>query len=98
MTGTQLPIICNNATTGHKLQGCTIKELYVQSLIKQKNWVYVVLSRVKMIKGLYLREPLKHEDLDFYNRIPINLMEMIQDFCEHKMFHNFRISFSLGYK
>ena len=89
MTGIQIPIICNNATTGHKLQGCTIKNLFVQSLVKRKNWVYVVLSRVKTMKGLYLREPLHHDDLDCYNAIPMDLQSMIQEFRATKMFHAF---------
>jgi hypothetical protein len=31
MRGTQLPIICNNATTGHKLQGSSIESLFVHT-------------------------------------------------------------------
>ena len=59
MRGTQLPIICNNATTGHKLQGATIATLFVHSWSNVRNWTYVVLSRVKSLKGLFLRRKLE---------------------------------------
>ena len=36
MKALQLPIVCNNATTGHKLQGHTIEASFVQSLVKVK--------------------------------------------------------------
>ena len=44
MRGTQLPIICNNATTGHKLQGTSIESLFVHASNTVRNWMYVVLS------------------------------------------------------
>ena len=55
---TQLPIIINIATTGHKLQGTGVDNLFVHTWRYEKNWVYVVLSRVKTLNGLYLREAL----------------------------------------
>ncbi len=51
---TQFPILIDLATTGHKLQGMTKK-----NLIGTANWIYVVLSRVTSIKGLFLLQPLK---------------------------------------
>ena len=51
MRGTQLPILCNNATTGHKLQGATIATLFVHSWSNVRNWTYIVLSRVKKNHG-----------------------------------------------
>ena len=58
MKATQFPIISNNATTGHKLQGIGVNKLFVHQWCYTKNWPYVVLSRVKTIKGLYLRAKL----------------------------------------
>ena len=58
MRGTQFPIISNTATTGHKLQGATLDSLYVNGWYYRKNWVYVVLSRVRTMKGLFLLQPL----------------------------------------
>ena len=54
MKATQLPLLFNNATTGHMLQGKTIEKLFIHNWSYTHNWAYVVLSRVKTIKGLYL--------------------------------------------
>jgi hypothetical protein len=59
-----IPVIVNNATTGHKLQGKTVTSLVIAEWSKVKNWAYVVLSRVKTLKGLFLKKPLP-EDIDF---------------------------------
>ena len=58
MKGLQIPLISNTATTGHKLQGCTLKDLLVNGWCYGQNWAYVVLSRVRTMKGLRLREKL----------------------------------------
>ena len=59
MQAKQLPIISNNATTGHKLQGVGVNKLFVHDWEYTRNWPYVVLSRVKQLSGLFLRNPLK---------------------------------------
>jgi len=49
----------NIATTAHKLQGMSKDQLIVSSWnYRVKNWIYVVLSRVKTLSGLYLCHPL----------------------------------------
>jgi hypothetical protein len=78
MRGTQLPILCNNATTGHKLQGATIATLFVHSWSNVRNWTYVVLSRVKTLKGLFLRKKLDKRDLPKLNDIPITQQRLVQ--------------------
>jgi hypothetical protein len=65
MKGTQFPIISNGVTTGHKLQGCSLDELAVFEHFYGQNWMYVVLSRVRTMKGLFLARPLS-EDLSKY--------------------------------
>ena len=56
----------NIATTGHKLQGQTKKVLVVGSWYYScPNWVYVVLSRVTTLSGLYIKEKLI-EDMEKY--------------------------------
>jgi len=72
---TQLPIIVNNATTGHKLQGSTMDTIFVYEWSKKKNWNYVVLSRVQTKNGFYARRkrPL---DTAIY-KVPQSLTEMI---------------------
>jgi hypothetical protein len=59
-----LPVIVNHATTGHKLQGKTVKSLMIAEWSRVKNWVYVVISCVKTLDGLFLTNKLP-EDIDF---------------------------------
>lgn len=58
MQATQVPILLNNATTGHKLQGCGVDEIFVHNWSYVTNWIYVMLSRVKTMDGLYARKEL----------------------------------------
>ena len=52
---TQFGVNSNIATTGHKLQGMTKNKLVVSSwMYLVRNWVYVVLSCVQTLDGLYL--------------------------------------------
>ena len=60
----QFPIVGNFATTGHKLQGKSVHEIVVAEWSKAKNWAYVILSRVRTLKGLFLAEPIP-DDIDF---------------------------------
>jgi hypothetical protein len=79
MKATQLPVVVNNATTGHKLQGSGVDCLFVHNWSYVTNWVYVVLSRVKTHDGLYLRKPIS-EDLRKY-AVPEPLTKMMQGFA-----------------
>ena len=56
MNATQFQIIVNNATTGLKLQGSGVQNLCDHSWYYVTNWVYIILSRVKIKSGLFLRE------------------------------------------
>ena len=63
---THFPVNSNIATTGHKLQGQTKMHVIVTSWnYGFKNWIYVVLSRVKTLKGLLLVNKL-NDDLTKY--------------------------------
>ena len=57
----QFPVNLNDATTGHKLQGMS-KDVPIVTLCPTKkvfeNRVYVVLSRIRKLDGLYLLEPI----------------------------------------
>ena len=58
----QFGVLVNNATTGHKLQGMSKDNItIVDWFYSVKNWVYVVLSRVKTLSGLHLFKELKIE-------------------------------------
>ena len=57
----QIPVNCNIATTGHKLQGMSLDNLVVNSWTwdyKFENWVYVVLLRVRKRAGFGLNKKL----------------------------------------
>ena len=76
MKATQLPVISNQATTGHKLQGPSINQLFVNNWNYTTNWPYVVLSQLRSSKGLYLHNNLS-TDLTKYT-MPWELQKMIQ--------------------
>ena len=58
MKALQLPVIVNNATTAHKLQGSTVDSIFVHQWSTKRNWNHVVLSRVREMKGFFARKPL----------------------------------------
>jgi hypothetical protein len=67
----QFPINNDLATTGHKLQGTTKQYLIVSQLnYSTPNWIYVVLSRVTFLDGLFLLQPIKEN----YNPQPSKLL------------------------
>jgi hypothetical protein len=78
MRGVQLPVVSTNATTDHKLQGSSVDSIFVHAWIYEKNWAYVVLSRVRTFMGLYMRPPLAF-DLKKY-AVPSELTEMLLNF------------------
>jgi len=77
MAGNQFPLISNSATTGHKLQGCTVNFIFVNDWHYSKNWPYVVLSRVRTKNGLVISQMLS-EKLEKYEMDPFK-DEMLQD-------------------
>jgi hypothetical protein len=75
MKAVQLPVLINNATTGHKLQGSGVACLFVHNWSYVQNWIYTMLSRVTSLAGLYTRNPLS-TDLSKY-AVPQSLKNMI---------------------
>ena len=70
---TQFPVNFNIATTGHKLQGMSKDALIVNSWnYSFVNWIYVVLSRVRTLSGLYLCSPL---DMNKQFKVPEKLIQ-----------------------
>ena len=70
---TQFAVNSNIATTGHKLQGMSKDALIVNSWnYGFANWIYVVLSRVRTLSGLYLRTPL---DMNKSFKVPEKLIQ-----------------------
>ena len=69
-------MISNDACTGWKLQGATVDNIYaIEWFPACKNWVYVILSRVKKRTGLYLRRPISKNISDYrLNRKLVTMM------------------------
>ena len=76
---TQVPINASDAITGHKLQGLTKDNLIVYSWNRSTNWIYVVLSRVRTLNGLFLMKPLKLKDIKPPSRDYIAFMDYIKN-------------------
>ena len=77
---TQLNVLSNDATTGHKLQGQTKKALVISTWSNRRNWNYVALSRVKTRDGLFLVKPLSHShDFSVHEDLQTMLPNMRQN-------------------
>jgi len=81
LAATQIPLVSNNATTGHKLQGSSIDVLYIPSWSYSTNWPYVLISRVRTLEGLYIGRPL---DPSKDYSVPDSLSRMLRMFRRHK--------------
>ena len=69
-------MISNNATTGWKLQGASVKNLFIKEWNKtDKNWVYVMLSQIKERKGLFLESKIDENPASYY--LDESLLSMI---------------------
>lgn len=72
MRAVQIPNISNTATTGHKLQGSGVKNLFISVWSTARNWNYVMLSRVTT--------PLPYNSA---KKPPQSLVDMMQSFETH---------------
>ena len=77
----QFPLNISNARTVHKLQGKTLENLVISSFSYKGNWVCVVLSRVKSIKNLFLRHPLKLLECEGMSQ---ECREFLEEFRDNK--------------
>jgi len=78
----QFSMNINHATTGHKLQGKSLDQLFISSWSYQRNWPYVLLSRARTLNGLFLRHKLKPavgKDSKNYS-VPLELVKMMKRF------------------
>ena len=60
---TQIPVNASNVTKGYKLQGLTKNKFVVYSWMKLTRWIYVVISRLMTLQGLFLMQGLKLSDI-----------------------------------
>jgi hypothetical protein len=76
MSMLQFPINCANARTVHKLQGRSIKALVINAWDYTGNWIYVAISRVTKLTGLFIRRKLLHNKTR-------GMSTELQDFLEY---------------
>ena len=81
MSFVQFHGLVNNCTTVHKLQGQTKDSLYITSWNKSKSWAYVALSRIKTLKGLFIKVPI---NTTFNKPPPPELLRMMDLFRRTK--------------
>ena len=72
----QLPCVLSLVLTGHKVQGFSIDAIILGALGKHhKNglsgWLYVVLSRVRTVNGLYLMEQIEQDPAKYIIRTDV---------------------------
>ncbi|EJK51466.1 hypothetical protein THAOC_29356 [Thalassiosira oceanica] len=75
---TQIPVNSSGAITGHKLQGLTKDSLVVYEWDSDTCWIYVVLSRVRTLKGLYLIRPIRKSDIKAASKEYLEFMERME--------------------
>ena len=85
----QIPLLISNASTGYSLQGMGVDQLFLYEWQYPTNWfylgwLYLVLSRVKSRKGLFLRKALTN-DTELYKPHP-TVSEMLQDMETKQVF------------
>ena len=76
---TQMPINASDTITGHNLQGLTKDNLIVYAWNKSTIWIYVVLSRVRTLNGLFLMKKLKLSDIKPPSRDYLEFMNHIKN-------------------
>lgn len=72
----QLPCVLSLVLTGHKTQGLTADSIILSSLTpKDKSgmsgWLYVILSRVKTIEGLFLMGKIEQNPAKYIARTDV---------------------------
>ena len=82
---TQIPVNASDAITGHKLQGLTKDNVIVFSWSNSTNWIYVVLSRVRTLSGLFLFQKLKLADIKPPSRDYLAFLDRMRGLQEHEL-------------
>ena len=81
VSANQLPLMSNAATTGHKLQGSSLDAAYVPDWNYSVNWPYVVISRVRSLRGLFIGKKL--DPTKDYS-VPVELQRLMRFFHSYK--------------
>ena len=88
----QIPVNASDAITGHNLQGLTKDQLRVYNWNTSTEWIYVVLSRVCTLKGLYLVRSLKLSDVRPPSQDYLSFLSRLKDIQETELSRFRRIS------
>ena len=92
----QFPVNSTVATTGHKLQGMSKDKLIVSFWnYRFAHWIYVILSRVQTLSGLYLCKPLDlHKEFKVQEKLLIQFKQRMKE--KESQFLNKRTRSNLG--
>jgi hypothetical protein len=82
LSAVQIPLISNDAATGHKLQGSSLDAVCIPSWSCSTNWPRAMLSRVGALDGLCLGKPL---DPSKDCSVPQSLQRMLRKLRRNKM-------------
>lgn len=74
----QFPVNTANARTIHKLQGRSLENVLIHSWDYTGNWMYVALSRVRVMRGLFLCQPLDHSKCKGMSQVVRQFMERLE--------------------
>lgn len=73
----QFPINIDVGTTCHKLQGATKSYLVVTEVdYATENWIYVALSRVKSLSGLFLLKPINFQKIRVSQKLSMEMKNL----------------------
>jgi hypothetical protein len=78
----QIPLISNDATACHKLQGSSLDAAHIPSWSCSTNWPCAMLSRVGALDGLHLGKPL---DPSKDHSVPQSLRCMLRKLRRNKL-------------
>ena len=70
---TQFPCVLSSVLTGHKVQGNSVDSIILGSMSSHhrygaNGWLYVVLSRARQLRGLFLLEPVESDSRKYKPR------------------------------
>ena len=74
-------MISNNATTGWKLQGASVNKRFIKEWNNSdEKWIYVMLSRVRERKGLFLESKIDKNPKKYsLNKQLLNMLSKLDD-------------------
>ena len=93
---TQFPCVLSSVLTGHKVQGISVDSIILGSMSSHHRygatgWLYVVLSRVRHLQGLFLLEPVESDPRKYKPRRDVidemTRFRLLQDKTQQRIDH-----------